>query len=261
MKTKYFFLFLGLLLWNISFSQDNIQISVQYKLQFKTDSLATDYETENFILLANKEKGHFQSTVTYVKDSLLANPKNDISNIMETYNTDNGYYIEMTPSKNTVIHYQPTNSSKIFYENNSKINWKIQNEYKTLLGFKCKKATTSHLGRNWEAWFTEEYPFALGPYKFYGLPGLILQLNDTKNDYNFEAFRIKKYKNKVYTFNSQPYLKVDKNKFWEIYNQDKYRLNPLFDGLSFENEKVIPTMQRNLQLQQKKENNPLERKH
>lgn len=40
-------------------------------------------------------------------------------------------------------------------------------------------------GRIWTAWFAPEIKIADGPYKFSGLPGLILKLEDDKGDYRF----------------------------------------------------------------------------
>ena len=40
-------------------------------------------------------------------------------------------------------------------------------------------------GRIWTAWFAPEIKTSDGPYKFLGLPGLILKLEDDKGDYRF----------------------------------------------------------------------------
>lgn len=63
--------------------------------------------------------------------------------------------------------------------------WKIfKNETKNIGNFKCLKATTSFRGRDYTAWFTTEIPVLFGPWKFNGLPGLILEIYDiNKNVY------------------------------------------------------------------------------
>ena len=42
------------------------------------------------------------------------------------------------------------------------------------------------------AWFTSEIPISEGPWKFHGLPGLIVKLHDTKRHYEFELVSFKK---------------------------------------------------------------------
>jgi len=74
-------------------------------------------------------------------------------------------------------------------------NWQLHNEKKKILNYNCQKATCSFRGRNYIAWFTPEIPLKEGPYKFGGLPGLILQISDTKNEYIFTCIGIRKPKN------------------------------------------------------------------
>lgn len=57
--------------------------------------------------------------------------------------------------------------------------WKILPEKQKIGEYNAQKATTSYGGREWIAWFTTDIPFQDGPYKFYGLPGLIVKLEDT----------------------------------------------------------------------------------
>ncbi|MEJ7664771.1 MAG: GLPGLI family protein [Hymenobacter sp.] len=42
-----------------------------------------------------------------------------------------------------------------------------------------------------EAWFTREVPVGDGPYKFYGLPGLIVKVRDTRGHYDFELTQLR----------------------------------------------------------------------
>ena len=50
----------------------------------------------------------------------------------------------------------------------------------------CQRADVDFGGRHWVAWFTPEIPVPDGPYKFCGLPGLIVQIADTKDHWRFE---------------------------------------------------------------------------
>lgn len=68
-----------------------------------------------------------------------------------------------------------------------KLNWKMTAERKSILGYDCQRATCTFRGRDYEAWFTTEIPLSYGPWKFQGLPGLILEVADTKNEYHFTA--------------------------------------------------------------------------
>ena len=60
--------------------------------------------------------------------------------------------------------------------------WSITNESKIIQNLKCMKATTSFRGRKYEAWFTPTVPIPAGPWKFFGLPGLIIEIKDLQGD-------------------------------------------------------------------------------
>ncbi|MDL2239896.1 GLPGLI family protein [Bacteroidales bacterium OttesenSCG-928-L14] len=79
----------------------------------------------------------------------------------------------------------------IYEEDIPQINWQILNERKTILNYSCQKATAEFRGRTWEAWFTFDIPISEGPYKFTGLPGLILEIRDTQNHYVYKCSGIK----------------------------------------------------------------------
>lgn len=54
--------------------------------------------------------------------------------------------------------------------------WKMDTETKKIGNYLCKKATTLFRGRAYTAWYTESLPFIGGPWKFDGLPGMILEV-------------------------------------------------------------------------------------
>lgn len=77
------------------------------------------------------------------------------------------------------------------------INWEIQEEIKDIQGFKVQKATTEFRGRVYEVWFAADIPVSFGPWKLHGLPGLILEAKDLKNQVIFTFKSIETVENPV----------------------------------------------------------------
>lgn len=98
------------------------------------------------------------------------------------------------------------------------ISWKILSEKQKIGNWETQKATTEFAGRKWTAWFTEELPFQDGPYKFRGLPGLIVKLEDATQSHVFELNAVGKYKEEVQKVSDF----VGNNKEIEI-NQEQYK--------------------------------------
>lgn len=71
------------------------------------------------------------------------------------------------------------------YNEEPKFNWKISNDKQKIGEYEAQKATTEFGGRKWTAWFTESIPFPDGPYKFSGLPGLIVKIEDAEKNFSW----------------------------------------------------------------------------
>lgn len=72
-------------------------------------------------------------------------------------------------------------------ENFPTFTWNILRDVKKIGGYTCYKATTRFRGRHYTAWFTMDIPIQDGPWKFWGLPGLILEVSDSLNQVKFTA--------------------------------------------------------------------------
>jgi GLPGLI family protein len=72
-----------------------------------------------------------------------------------------------------------------------KLAWNITSEEKKIEGFNCNKATVDFRGRKYIAWFSAALPCSFGPWKFNGLPGLILEVYDTELLFTWQARKIK----------------------------------------------------------------------
>lgn len=105
--------------------------------------------------------------------------------------------------KYNVNYYVFRQNSKVFVTSNIDRNsFTFENNYlkwntnykdiKTVLGYTCNKATTVLNKRLYTAWYTKDIPISEGPYRFKGLTGLILELNDENNFHSFKAIGIEK---------------------------------------------------------------------
>ena len=113
------------------------------------------------------------------------------------------------------IYNQPVFNKIMFVEDPLPMQvWSLQSETKKINNINCKKATTSFRGRNYTAWYTEDIPIIGGPWKFNGLPGLILAVSSEDGALSIEANKIEKKNNLTLTkFN------INKKKLisWEEY--------------------------------------------
>ncbi|WP_297063293.1 GLPGLI family protein, partial [uncultured Duncaniella sp.] len=85
-------------------------------------------------------------------------------------------------------------------------------------------------GRNWTAWYTEEIPITDGPWKFGGLPGLILKVEDDKKEHIMEALQVRKHDADLSYFIRSFLIKTDREKFNEMYKEYKTNAGSFLSG-------------------------------
>ena len=74
-----------------------------------------------------------------------------------------------------------------------KLEWDLSHADTLKIGtYICNKATTSFRGRNYIAWYTNDIAITFGPWKFHGLPGLILDMYDETHKYEWIVTKISK---------------------------------------------------------------------
>lgn len=80
----------------------------------------------------------------------------------------------------------------IYNEPSPVMQWKIAPGIDSvILGYTCNKAELLFRGRNYIAWFAPQIPINNGPWKFHGLPGLILKVTESNGYFEWEVSEIK----------------------------------------------------------------------
>lgn len=159
-----------------------------YDIEFKQDSTSALTTKQNYLLDISEKNVNYYLRDFFIADSLINNnipfPKEmklNTSNIVSHIKGTNDFY-EYDLLENTVLKLVSKDSQ----------NWILDNEKKKNGDLVLQKAITNWGGRNWIAWFSQELPFNEGPYKFHGLPGLIVELYDDKENYHFSLVRSEK---------------------------------------------------------------------
>lgn len=174
---------------------------IKYDLIFQEDSTNNQYLiTEPMILLVGAEISSFLSYNKFRRDSVSQSITNqaEFSAFLQTYHHNSPmprvfYTIYKNYPKEKVTYYGMLFPERFHYfENYKAFSWTIHDQLKVLYGYTLQKATTRYGGRDWIAWFAPQIPLSEGPYKFAGLPGLIVEIYDTQNHYRFEMTSIVK---------------------------------------------------------------------
>lgn len=102
------------------------------------------------------------------------------------YSTTYGYYKDLR-SRNLFIWYYPKNGDKIRIKDTLQtIEWKLNEQKTKKFGqYLCYQAIGHFRGKNYIAWYCPEIPYSHGPWKLWGLPGLILEAYDESGEVNF----------------------------------------------------------------------------
>lgn len=175
-------------------SKFNGDVITSYNLYLDNES--SIYE-EKVILDKNKVKAEYSEKGTTLK----------INN--RTVETPNFYYRNNNDLFFRIVEY---NEELLIKDESYKIDWDTSYEdTKDILGFLCNKATSNFRGNKYEVWYTTDIPSSFGPWKLFGLPGLILKVNTESNVIDIQAVDIQ----------TKNQIDIDeKIKFYESKNYD-----------------------------------------
>ena len=195
--------------------------------------------TKQYILLTNTTESKFYSPKTEYIDSINSTPegkaiyqemaKNAIfgGKMNQMPRKDGKYYVVKSFPNNILRYYDSVGLDKLYYEETpGEWNWAIGADTKEILGYQCIMAETDYHGRKWTVWFAPEIPLHNGPWKFDGLPGLILEATSADGQYSFTATGIQQtHKLITPVYLSEEYDKTTRQSF--LKEQRHFMDNPV----------------------------------
>ena len=187
-----FFLIVGI----VTFAQNKRFI---YEYKFIPDSTnLDDVKTEMMFLDTTKDGSKYYSYTVFNSDSIMKvdlekqlaatgsiNVKSDMQKGSVRYSVTKTY-----PDYKINLH-RRLGMDAYNISDDRKINWKILPEKEKIGEWNAQKAEADFAGRHWIAWFSTEIPIQDGPYKFRGLPGLIVKIEDKTGSHKMELKGIK----------------------------------------------------------------------
>ncbi|WP_210149179.1 GLPGLI family protein [Chryseobacterium scophthalmum] len=177
---------------SVTLLAQNQRFSYEYK--FITDSTKTnEVGTEIMYLDVAKKGSKFYSQKKSIADSIhqdrITKKTRDFTGI------DYGlvpFVVEKSYPDFKIDFFNNLDMNKYKVSDNRALNWKILPEKEKIGEFNAQKASLYFAGRIWTAWFVSDIPIQDGPYKFHGLPGLIIKIEDKTKSHSFVLKEIKK---------------------------------------------------------------------
>lgn len=202
-----------------------------------------------FILLANQNQSKFYCPSTEYRDSLLSTPsgrakerqmfdaaaaayvQNRDRSAMEGVVYHSRLYVLKDFDKSVSTTYDEAGMGECGYydEPFSEIDWVIaEDSTKTILDYQCIMATTDYHGRKWTVWFTPEIPIQDGPWKFCGLPGLIMEASEPSGQHRFTVTGIETSSQPISPIFNTEYEKMDRKDMLRALRHYRENSNAMF---------------------------------
>ncbi|MFY7815113.1 MAG: GLPGLI family protein [Chryseobacterium taeanense] len=212
-----------------------------YELTYKPNKDSAELKKEMMVLDIDQNRSLYQSYENIQIDSIASVVIKESSNTgfpdfkrLGNRRTEFTHQISKSYPIHEVLYKDRIAVDYYSYRENPQLIWKTSDEKQKIGTYNTQKATADFGGRKWIAWFSTEIPFPDGPYKFYGLPGLIIKIEDDAKNYSWElkgnrktdhiaeASSLERIMSKTGSFVSK---EITKEKFKEKYEQ--YKKDPL----------------------------------
>ena len=187
---------------------DQTGFEALYQLTFRPDSLAATTRREVMRLQLGSRLSRFESLNALRSDSVMeavitraerqktageAMHVNLVGSGIQNFRTSFKKIIFKVPTAWQIAVYDRIGTVRYTYQEPAPgLTWTVTpGATTTVAGYACQRATASFGGHVWEAWFAREVPLSDGPYKFFGLPGLIVKVSDSRQHFVYELLKLR----------------------------------------------------------------------
>lgn len=223
-----------------------------YELTYKPSRNAQDTEKTLMVLDIDKSKSVYQDYLMVSQDSLIKASigkmqmggemdmeKNGMKHAKFSYRVEKTYPIKEIQYIDLILRDQ------VGYKETPTFKWNILPSKEKIGEYETQKAETDFGGRHWTAWFSSSLPFSDGPYKFCGLPGLIVKIEDADKNYSWEMKGNKKMEGDIQSsyilsMMGKNVIDVKREKYESMY--DAYKKDPFASMREHLNNPQMKTM-------------------
>ena len=196
---------------------DRAHMKCLYRYVYTFDTLKNELRDDLLILQIGKEVSKCYSYYTFQFDSLRRTPDGAKvwSELFRRATEKDGIYGDFPHVRMSTYVYKnyPTGQMTItdrissqdycYVDSLHTQTWTMGDSTREVLGYTCQQATADFRGRRWTAWFATDIPVSDGPWKFGGLPGLILKAYDEGQQHVFTAVGLERVKDEPIIFNQK----------------------------------------------------------
>lgn len=196
---------------------DTTQFVVSYRMLYERRP-ENDHPMEDLLLLqVGRNVSKCYSYKTWQTDSLVrvTPPEQVLANLGSFHGGVQDIFFR-DAAAGRLTHTDQIGMDHLLYtESLPAIDWELTDGERTIVGYACRRARCTFRGRSYEAWYAPEIAVCCGPWKFGGLPGLILAIRDDAGVLDLEATGVEQRVEPI-RMTDRNYMKTNRKKYLDL---------------------------------------------
>lgn len=196
---------------------DTTRFVVSYRMLYQQQPESEHPKEDLLLLEVGSRVTRFYSYRTWQTDSLVrVTPPEQVLANLGSFHSGVRDEIFRDQAAGRLTHIDQIGMDYLLYtEPLPAIDWELEEGERTILGYACHRARCAFRGRNYEAWYAPEIAVSAGPWKFGGLPGLILAIKDDAGVLDLEATGVEQRVEPI-RMTDRNYMKTNRKKYREL---------------------------------------------